>query len=189
MSCASNNSTEAMNPQEGLVLGDNTEKLKRKRSSSVSCTLNMSNKIFRLSNFNSIKDSEESVADLCTPKKIKMCPDDSDVNMVIVENLDCALVHKKILRGEIRAVKPQKNAKKFELYSVCRKLKFVETNKIVRHFFLCTTCETVLNINLSTHHNTLKRHFLKCTGSREDIPGLLYVEKICTFILRYIFFN
>lgn len=71
---------------------------------------------------------------------------------------------------------PQKNGMNHELYSVCRKLKWTNSGKIVRHFFLCMSCETVLNINLTTHHNILKRHSLKCNSALDKMGGLYSIE-------------
>lgn len=87
------------------------------------------------------------------------------------ESLDYAQVYKKILEGEIVTIKPQKNGKNYELYTVCRKLKWANSGKIVRHFFLCINCENVLNINLSTHHNVLKRHCSKCNNASDKMAG------------------
>lgn len=107
---------------------------------------------------------------------------------LVEESLDCAQIYKKILEGEIVTIKPHKFSKNFEMYTVCRKLKWAKSGKIVRHFFLCTSCETVLNINLTTHHNILKRHSSKCNDACDKNPGLIITEiKLRDIILLFEF--
>lgn len=72
------------------------------------------------------------------------------------------MVKRKILLGEITVLQPNEGTKNFAMYNVCKKLKLNSSAKILRQFFLCVRCNNVLNVNLSTHHNKLKRHFSQC---------------------------
>lgn len=88
------------------------------------------------------------------------------------------MVKQKILRGDITVLNPNEGTKNFALYKVCKKLKLASSGEILRQYFLCIKCNNVLNVNLSTHHNQLKRHFLRCGSSNEKMSiGSWYFMK------------
>lgn len=72
-------------------------------------------------------------------------------------------VQQKLQSGEVITCEADKLSKTFALYSICKRLK-TKAGETVRDFFLCTSCCSVLNVNLSTHYNQLKRHYEACTG-------------------------
>lgn len=71
-------------------------------------------------------------------------------------------VKQNLQSGEVITCEADKQSKTFALYSICKRLK-TKAGEIVRDFFFCTSCCSVLNVNLSTHYNQLKRHYEACT--------------------------
>lgn len=59
--------------------------------------------------------------------------------------------------------------KKSELYKVVQRLVRVSSGLIIPHFFLCSICKSVLNINTSTHYPALGRHYSKCVKTARGV--------------------
>lgn len=93
-----------------------------------------------------------------------------------LEVLKCDVIKEKMMKGEIVLLKPEIGTKNFNMYNVCHRLKSVSSQKAKPHYFFCIKCERVLNVNTSTHHNTLKRHFLKCSSVSGNISKGLYIN-------------
>lgn len=71
-------------------------------------------------------------------------------------------IHNNILH----AIPPIIGSRCYDLYKICQRLQYKATNKELKHFFLCAKCDKILNINLNTHHNELKRHYEQCVGEK-----------------------
>lgn len=51
----------------------------------------------------------------------------------------------------------------YTYYHHIQRLHFVSnTNKVILAHFFCTSCKNILNIDTTSHHNDLKRHYEKC---------------------------
>lgn len=96
-------------------------------------------------------------------------------------------VLKNIFKGNIVPFKPKKKNKTYEMYKVCRRLK-TSSGHIIKDFFLCVKCHSILNVKLTTHYNQLKRHYLACTGKvasngQSSLMDLIFVS--ITFQLKF----
>lgn len=93
---------------------------------------------------------------------------------VTEKTLDVDDVTDKYNRTEIIEMEPEKHESKFILYNHIRKLKWKRTEKVIHHFFRCTSCKKILNINTRTHYATLKRHLNKCCKIELTKGGKLF---------------
>lgn len=60
---------------------------------------------------------------------------------------------------------PDPSDQNYGVYSVLQRLKRVENDKIIPHFFRCKICEKITKINTVKNHSSLGNHLKKCTGS------------------------
>lgn len=65
--------------------------------------------------------------------------------------------------GYIVISDPFRKTKNYQIYNVCKRLRF-KTGERIPHYLFCTKCGTVLNINLSRQYHLLTRHYEACTG-------------------------
>lgn len=87
-----------------------------------------------------------------------------------MDSLETQDVQNGFKNGTIVSVLPSQNESKKHLYDVVRRLARKSSNHIIPHFYWCSICESVSNINTSTHYPKLDRHFNKCT--KNQIEGL-----------------
>lgn len=75
-------------------------------------------------------------------------------------------VRKGFANQRIVTCKPMKGKRGSEIYVQIRKLKFKKPKSpeqiISNHFFFCTKCGSLLNIDTKASHNTLSRHYIVC---------------------------
>lgn len=71
--------------------------------------------------------------------------------------------------GEISTILPYKDDPSFHIYEIVQRLIRSESGKIIPHFFRCLKCETIMNVNTSTHRPALERHFQKCTNKKKEV--------------------
>lgn len=70
--------------------------------------------------------------------------------------------------GEISAILPYKEDSSFHVYEIIQRLIRSGSGKIIPHFFRCSKCEKIMNVNTSTHRPALERHFRKCTDKKKE---------------------
>lgn len=49
-----------------------------------------------------------------------------------------------------------------DLFFGIRKLRMAATKQPIANFFFCLTCNTILNVEVSSHYNQLIRHYNMC---------------------------